>query len=258
MKISDMLDCVIGFFALFILSFALGKHLGVKKLNFFFSFSLSACVIFLYTKHKVTQRRKYVKNKEEEKKLEKIKTRLKMNSSKQNFDFLTKLFTLLDFNFVKSGNKLVYKKYDVFILFKFEPITKDELCDFYKRTDKNAKTLIFCSELSDQSKNFAQDFNERIILQSAENLFALMKKVSFYPDVSKVPEKEKIKFSEILKSFLIKDNGKRFIGYGITLLIISLFAYFPIFYLLTGTILCVFGLIGRFWGKIKSKEDVFG
>lgn len=257
MKFSDILDLTIGFFALFILTFAIGKNIGIKKLNFFFSFTLSACAIFLYAKHKVTQRKKYVKNKEEERKLEKIKTKLKMNSNKQNFDFLVKLFTLLDYNFIKSTNKLIYKNHSVFILFKFEPITKDELCCFYKQSNKDTKTLVFCSELSEQSKIFSQDFKERIVLQTAENLFLLMKKVSFYPDISKIPEKEKVKFSEMLKSFLVKENGKRFIWYGVTLLIISLFAYFPLFYLLVGTILCILGLIGRFFGKNKDKEEIF-
>lgn len=257
MKLSDILDCVLGFFTLFIISFALSKHMGIKKYNFLLSFTLSACIIFLYAKQKVTKRKKYVKNKEEEKKLEKIKTKLKMNSDKQNFDFLVKLFTLLDYNFIKSGNKLIYKNYNVFILFKFEPITKDELCSFYKKTENNAKTLIFCSELSEQSKIFANDFSERIIIQNAENLFLLMKKVNCFPDVSKIPEKEKVKFLETVKSFLIKENGKRFIWYGITLLIISLFTYYPVFYLLIGTILCVLGLIGRFFGKKEETKDVF-
>ena len=237
MKLSDILDCVLSFFTLLIITLALSRIIGIKKFSFFFSFIISAIFTFVYARIKVKKRKVYFANSKEEKLLSKINVKLKMSDEKTNLEFLSELFTVLGYSHKKSVNKLIYKDYSVFILFKFEPILRDEICSVYKKTNVKTKTVIFCSD--------------------DKCLFTLMKKVKFYPDVSNIPDKPKTKLNNVLTAFLLKKNYKRYIAYGLTLLFTSLFVFYPLIYVLTGSILCVLGLIGKFYGKTEEQENVF-
>lgn len=257
MKLSDFLDCVFSFFTLLIITLALSRFVGIKRFSFFFSFLISAIFTFVYARIKVKKRKVYFANAKEEKLLNKINLKLKMSDEKTNLEFLSELFTVLGYSHKKSVNKLIYKDYSVFILFKFEPILRDEICSVYKKTNVKTKTVIFCSDLSEESKNFVSNLNKKIIILNDKYLFTLMKKVKFYPDVSTIPDKQKTKLKNVLTAFLLKKNYKRFIAYGLTLLFTSLFVFYPFVYVLIGSTLCVLGLIGKFYGKTETQENVF-
>lgn len=257
MKLSDILDCVLSFFTLLIITLALSRIIGIKRFSFFFSFIISAIFTFVYARIKVKKRKVYFANAKEEKLLNKINLKLKMSDEKTNLEFLSELFTVLGYSHKKSVNKLIYKDYSVFILFKFEPLLRDEICSIYKKTNVKTKTVIFCSDLSEESKILVSNLNKKIIVLNDKFLFTLMKKVKFYPDVSNIPDKPKTKLKNVLTAFLQKKNYKRYIAYGLTLLFTSLFVFYPLIYVLIGSALCVLGLIGKFYGKTEEQEKVF-
>ena len=56
-----------------------------------------------------------------------------------------------------------------------------------------------------------------------------------------------------IKKLFTKKSGKKFVAYGITLFIFSTFAFYPTYYVISGTVFIVYGLIALLFSK-KSQQ----
>ena len=69
------------------------------------------------------------------------------------------------------------------------------------------------------------------------------------PELPALPEKKKENFLRGLRGRLRRSNGRGCAFSGIFLLLFSLFAVFPVYYLVSGGLLLALGLFLRFFAK---------
>lgn len=130
-------------------------------------------------------------------------------------------------------------------MFSVEPLSADKIAEKVKRFPKREIT-IYCNALSPAATKLCADLKLNAVC--ADEVYLLFKRHGLLPE-KYICDPPKRTFKDSLLSFTDKANGKSFILGGIGLLIFSLFTLFPIYYLISGSILTVFGLAVRFLPK---------
>ena len=250
MKISDIADCITLFFCSFpIIAIVLSK----TELNFLsriaLAFILGAIITFLYAGNKIKKRKRYVKNKNEEKLYTQIKHQLIFSTQSENLKLITNLFKK-EKN-VSDKTNATFNNCKLFLNFGFEETSADYCVNCYKQTDIEHKTLIVCSTASEQAKALCEKLSQRIILKDDLKLFALMKKHNVFPTIKIDLTEKKKNFKYAFKEILNKKNSARLTFCGIILIMTSYFTMFPFYYITIGTALCLLGLTAFFFGKKK-------
>lgn len=258
MKLSNFADTLISTFVIFITSVALLNYFNLQFYpRILISLTISSLFAFYMLKKSRTIYQKYILNKKEQELFDSILYQMKINDYLTNQKIIKKTFLSnnIEINCVK--NNIFYKQYCIFNLFSFEEISTKNIIKCYKKTPKNKKTLIFCSNLSTEAIEFIKDFSMRIKILDFKELFLLMKKVSIFPPVNDRIKEKKKNYKLILKQIFSKKYSGKFFYSGITMLIFSFFVFFPVYYLVIGTILCILGLVCRFYGKLEGKSEPF-
>ncbi len=111
--------------------------------------------------------------------------------------------------------------------------------------------------ISDGFKEGVKIYNEvlKVKLISTETVVPILNKYQLLPK----NEKQEIKKRNLFKALFKKANGGRFLFYGITLIAMSFIVFYPIYYVVSGVLFAVFGLIAMFFGKngtISQDEDL--
>ncbi len=147
-------------------------------------------------------------------------------------------------------NNAFYLKNEKTVLFyTFSPdLTTLTTCiNFYKQTPKNYKTAILSSNYDVKVKEFSPLF-EKVQLYSANDFYNGLKEKNLLPDFE-IPNKQKINFTKLLSSILVKRNVKKFFLWGAVLTLFSTITYYKLFYALIGTIFLLIAVYLKFFAK---------
>ena len=143
------------------------------------------------------------------------------------------------------GDRIRTEDGDCFLNFRFEKVTADELAPAIRRG--SGKISVCAAAFTDEAKKLASAFGVR--LMEAEEVYALVNDSGCMPPTLISPPAAKHPFKEKL-SFRIRKSAWR--GYafsGTFLLLFSLWTVFPVYYIVSGSILLTFSLLIRFFGK---------
>lgn len=99
---------------------------------------------------------------------------------------------------------------------------------------------------------------ERVDAISAENFLPVLKRYGLLPCAVNAAKPKK---EGLLRRVMKKVNGIKLIVYGAALFAMSFIVFYPVYYVVSGVIFIVFGLIARFFGKtdpqmISASEEL--
>lgn len=134
-----------------------------------------------------------------------------------------------------------------FINFTYDSITTGGITEAYKKTPQGKNLVYVGVTFSDDAIAFTEGFLNRIKLLPLSELFVYMKKHCTIPDGGFVPNVKKIGFLSMLKGTFDKGKAKKFALYGGFLLIMSRFVFFPIWYIISGSLFLIYAITIKFF-----------
>lgn len=133
---------------------------------------------------------------------------------------------------LKEG-ELVLNGRPTALLFRMTPASQDDVAAIV-RTYGSTCTLI-CSKLSPEAEELMQSLNVRTI--EADELYSVLKETDSIPEKLLPPVPSRKSRKERFRAVFRKSNARPFFVSGALLLLMSLFALFPVYYLAAGSAL---------------------
>ena len=133
---------------------------------------------------------------------------------------------------------------EIYLKFGFERVRADEVLFAYQSLGE----ITFCAvEFTEEALAVAESLNGKVKLLSAEELFGVLKEKNALPkpENAKKPAKKGIK--AFLKESFSKKRAGKFALYGGALLLTSRFAFYPIWYIASGSALLIYALAIKFF-----------
>lgn len=197
-----------------------------------------------------------------------IKEREKMEAEKMfislingnQLHFFERLFSLRYKNISKQKDFLVLlkgnEKIVVFPLLKYQKLSGDDLLFVIKKTSRiiPTKIVIVCGESEKQALDLAKSNKTQIIiLDKYQTYLSLYKEYDFYPEVKNITLPRPT-FKNFLSSFFSQSHARGFIISAFFLMFGSLFTKMNLYYLISTSILILFGIICLFNKKEKPQD----
>lgn len=249
LSLSVVLNTLFSFFGVFLFLIVVVSFFKIKtwlKIAISAIISISFAVIILY------------KNNERYSKKQKIKTtNLALSQKKRAFNLLSETQILSIFvDFCKklqlsptvTNGFIIIDNAAIFPLFYPEDLSLNEIKKIANKTPSFIKKIIV---VSDGFTKAALDFQKELstVYVKSEEAIKALEKFDLTPKIESAVVKKENLFLRLFK----RTNGKKFILYGVGLLILSLFAFYRLYYLASGGVFILFGLIATFFAK---KDDV--
>lgn len=136
-----------------------------------------------------------------------------------------------------------------FYRFTARPISSDDLLSAYKSTEKGLSVLYFGIKFDDDALKLSEKLNLRIQTVDFAKLFLLLKEFDCLPEISPTQTKttKKNKLKEIFIASLDKKKAKTFAFYGALTLILSRYASFSVYYIVSGCIFILYAIAIKFF-----------
>lgn len=130
-------------------------------------------------------------------------------------------------------------------LFGLEPVSADRVAEVL-REYRDAPFTIACNMLSPEAEKLLNQFSKQAIC--AEELYSLLKRTETYPQQLICGDIPRRTVRTKLRRTFSKRNSRPFFVCGLLLLIMSIFVPFPLYYLITGTVLTLTAIFVRAFG----------
>ena len=143
-----------------------------------------------------------------------------------------------------------------FVKFNYDPISVNGVVDAYKKTPKGKNLVFLGVNFSIEATAFVDGFGSRIKLVALSEFFPLLKKVQTLPEGGFLPSRKKTSFLNLLKATFSKGKAKTFATYGSFLLIMSRFVFFPVWYIISGSLFLIYAITIKFFAP-KTIEKTF-
>lgn len=245
LSLSVVLNTLLSFFAVFLFLIVLVSFLKIKTwLKIAISAIISIFIAIII----------FRKNNERYSKKQKLKNASKtLSEAKQTFNLLSKdrilsIFVELCKNLTLtpslSDDYLTLKDTAIFPLFYPEDLSFNEIKNIISKTPSSIHKIII---VSDGFTKTALDFTKglSVIFIKSDEAIKLLEKFDLIPQNEPIIIKKENLFLRLFK----RTNGKKFILYGAGLLILSLFAFYRLYYLISGIVFIVFGVIAALFAK---------
>ena len=143
-----------------------------------------------------------------------------------------------------EGGRVRTKEGTLYPLFRLDGVDADSLREALAGRGERRVYAVGCT---DRAAALAEAFGVKIC--GAEEALELLEAGGCLPELPALPEKKKENFLRGLRGRLRRSNGRGCAFSGIFLLLFSLFAVFPVYYLVSGGLLLALGLFLRFFAK---------
>jgi len=247
------IDSFIGSFICFMVFLAIFNYLNVTNpYHVFLSLTLSVFALILFTKINKNKHDKEVTSYKDKKDLMLFCNYLKCEKDSVLLNNLMLILKKAGYMPVKSKNFIVLEneKVYLFFVFKFSLISQDDIISLYKAVPNGFTTAIICSPLAEDASLLCSLLEKKINIVKEETLFNYLKENNLLLDkylLDLVPKKTK--FVILLKESFNRKKSTHFFYVGTIMLVFSLFVFYPIYYLIMGTLFCIYGLLCLFYGK---------
>lgn len=168
----------------------------------------------------------------------------------------SKAYNALDIKTEKIGGALFLPELNrtIFFLFSFDGLTKTDIVKVFNKIHTDGDAVIFANDCATEVKSFATRFGEKIRIAEKKEIYHILKDGEAMPEIKhRLPsadERKKVAFS----SFLDRKKAKRFLVVGLTFLFFSFFVPLKVYYIVCGSLLCIFSLTVIFFVKPARKS----
>lgn len=140
---------------------------------------------------------------------------------------------------------VLFEKGRALVRFRFEKVTADELSPLVRA--KEERKAVFAGAFTDEAKKLADSFGLRLV--EAPEVYTLVKESGCMPDPLLAPPKPRGGFLQKLRAGVHRRAWRGYAFAGVSLLLFSLLTIFPVYYIVSGSILLTLALLVRFFGK---------
>lgn len=189
-------------------------------------------------------RRRSLTKAERERK-EKLLLHLALEREKGVADALSAAFLADGKQVFSDGGALVVEGETVVPLFTMQPLSADAVANVI-RTFGETPFVLACNALTPEAEKLLASFGRKAM--RADEIFSLFERTGTTPERLICGEIPRPKLKARLRRVFSKKNARPFFTGGILLLFMSLFTFFPLYYLITGSILLLSSVFIRVLG----------
>lgn len=239
-NITVITDGAFAFFSAFIISLCIMRYFRIAYLAATISSALIALAVSVPVFYILyTVREKKILRRAEEKERDKLMLHLALIKQQDAVNILCSMCDIIHnikyFYAVKEDEVLCPA-------FTVEPLGADKIAELAKKFSGKQLT-VFCSALSPAAQKLCDGLGIKTI--KGDEIYLRLKAKNLLPEKYLCDVKKKT-IRERFSAAISRTNSRPFITGGLGLLIFSLFTIFPIYYLISGIILLVTGIIIRF------------
>ncbi len=143
------------------------------------------------------------------------------------------------------GNRIRAGGTDYYPLFQLEPVSADRIAPIVRA--EGDKKAIAAGVLTPDAESLALAFG--IAVMNAEEIYALLKETGCLPEEYIAAAKKPKNIKEGLKRRIRKSSYKGYLLAGVMLLLFSLITFFPVYYIVSGSLMLATAVLVRFFGK---------
>ena len=171
----------------------------------------------------------------------------------ENLNFFCAVFNKMHIDTYVEGDFLVTKNAKSALCFTPEPTDANELYLLFCREPSNGEKRLAAlgSEFTLSAKQFA--ISRSITLFSALSVVDMLEKAKSLQQV-KSPAKRNL-FKEYVSAFLSRRNGRRYVLFGASLLIMAAFVFYPVYYYIVGGAFVVFGVVSSLFPRAEKSHS---
>lgn len=193
----------------------------------------------------------YISRKQDKKLLlsrdEKNKQLLALHLSLSTDKYITGLFSaLLGADARVSGKKVVLKDCACFFNFKMQALSQDDVAKVIKDPFKDKKRL-YCTRISTDALALAENF--LIDVTCIDKVYSQLKDNNLLPDKYIYEGPQKIKIGERIKARFNRNLAAPLFWSGAGLLALSYFTFFPVYYIVSGSVMLTLSVLSLIIGK---------
>ena len=131
-------------------------------------------------------------------------------------------------------------------LFTMQPLSADAVAEAIRDCPSGKTLHIVCNALTGEAARLCERFD--ISVTDGNNAYALLKEKNLLPEKYICGEKKKRGVRERIRFGLRKKNSRSFFFSGAALLVLSLFSFFPLYYIIGGCTLVFASVLVRIFG----------
>ena len=136
--------------------------------------------------------------------------------------------------------------------FTMQPLSADAVARVI-RAHGREKLSILCNALSPEAEKLAASFGVKLMRK--KEIYELFTRTKTTPDPLILAELPRKSIKRTFRRIISKKSARPFFTSGILLLIMSLFTFFPIYYLISGCTLTILAICVRFFGFAPENAD---
>ncbi len=167
---------------------------------------------------------------------EKTKKLLSMHLSLSSDRYIVNLFKTCIEGAKICGRRLICDGQTVFFNFKMQPLSEDDIAAVIKGKCEKDKAL-YCISLSPEAANLAKTFSIKCVC--IDEVFSLLKEKNALPEKYVYKEPPKMKLRQKIKAKFSRRLCAPLFWSGLSLLALSYFAFFPVYYIISGGIMLI-------------------
>lgn len=245
LSLSVVLNTLLSFFAVFIFLIVIVSFFQIKtwlKIAISAIISISFSVIIFYKNNQRYFKKQKLQN--ANKTLSEVKRAFNLLSETQILSIFIELCKKLRLSPTVSDGFIYVEDAAIFPLFNPEDLSFNEIKKIALKTPSFIKKVIV---VSDGFSKTALDFQKELstVFVKSEEAIKALEKFDLIPKIEPSIVKKENLFLRLFK----RTNGKKFILYGAGLLILSLFAFYRLYYLISGIVFIVFGVTAALFSK---------
>ena len=208
-------------------------------------FGLSACVLFGalgFLSISNSQDKKLLLSRDE-----KQKKLLALHLSLSSDDYIKNLLKkCLGEDSKIRGKRIICGEQTYFFDFKMQPLSEDDVAKIIKYKTENEK-IIFCTKASPEAHVLAENF--LIKIKGIDAVYPLLKDNELLPEKYVYEGAAKTGFFKKVKARFTRKLCAPLFWSGAALLALSYFTYFPIYYIVSGSVMIILAAAAMIFGK---------
>ena len=157
----------------------------------------------------------------------------------------------------KVYNGIVCENNFYYVKFTYDKISAGNVASAYKKTPKSKNLVYVAIDFSSDAITFAKSFYAKIKLLTLSEIFPVLKKSNTLPSGGFIPKEQKPSFLSLLKETFQRQKAKTFALYGAFMLIMSRFVFFPVWYIVVGSLFLIYAIIIKFFAPKPAYKSFF-
>lgn len=145
-----------------------------------------------------------------------------------------------------SGKKVLLGETANFFDFKMQPLTEDDVARVIKNGFRGKKK-IYCSAVSPQAAALAQNFSIGVV--KIDEVYESLKEKRLLPEKYAYEEPPAPKFFQRVKARFKRKLAAPLFWSGAGLLVLSYFTFFPLYYIISGSVLLILSAVSLVFGQ---------